>query len=199
VRPSPQGVPAKKKSKPAKSATPKSAKRTTTARPKPSSKSKSSKSKSKSSKPATKRGRLAKGTRPEPIVTDADVEGGATQHSYVLVERDEAANPLLAKGSLVAVRREEIQGAPWSTRVETPFAERAAGAGLCVQCEASIARSSWQVVVSDDGATIHPGCAFAWTQEHLDDQNETSEWMETLVEHLSESDRVELLEKLTPD
>jgi hypothetical protein len=122
----------------------------------------------------------------------------AKQRSYVLVERDDTANPLLAKGSLVAVRPEEIQSAPWSTRAETPFAERAAGAGQCVQCDTSIARSSWQVVVSDDGATIHPGCAFAWTQDHLADNNETSEWMATLVDTLSDSDRAELLEKLTP-
>jgi len=87
--------------------------------------------------------------------------------------------------------------APWSTRVETPFAERAAGAGVCAHCGGKIKRAEWQVVVTDDGATIHPGCAFAWTHEHLED-SDADDWMAALVEHLSEADRAELLSQLTP-
>jgi len=88
--------------------------------------------------------------------------------------------------------------APWTTRVETPFAERAAGAGKCAHCAGKIKRAEWQVVVTDDGATIHPGCAFAWTHEHLEDGAAADDWMAALVEHLSEADRVELLSQLTP-
>jgi len=91
-----------------------------------------------------------------------------------------------------------VEVAPWSTRVETPFAERAAGAGTCAHCAGRIKRADWQVVVTDDGATIHPGCAFEWTHEHLEDGAAADDWMAALVEHLSEADRAELLSQLTP-
>jgi hypothetical protein len=121
------------------------------------------------------------------------------QFDYVLVPVDDVG---FARGSVVQPlpafeAPERVQPAPWSTRVETPFAERAGGAGMCAQCRSAIGRGDWQVVVTDDGATIHPGCAFAWTQEHLEDQD-ADDWMSSLVEHLSEADRAELLSQLTP-
>jgi len=130
-------------------------------------------------------------------VTAEDVE--ARQFDYVLVPFDEVG---FARGSVVQPRPafeapERVQPAPWSPRVETPFAERAGGAGICAQCRSAIGRGEWQVVVTDDGATIHPGCAFAWTQEHLEDRD-ADDWMSALVEHLSEGDRAELLSQLTP-
>lgn len=124
----------------------------------------------------------------------------ARQHAYKLVPADDLG---FARGSQVLpvlafeAPRPVPEPAPWSTRVETPFAERAGGAGHCAHCGNKIKRGEWQVVVTDDGATIHPGCAFAWTHEHLEDRD-ADEWMAALVEHLSEADRVELLLQLTP-
>jgi hypothetical protein len=106
----------------------------------------------------------------------------------------EAVKPVAEPGRFGGAGRP----APWSTRVETPFAERAGGAGKCAHCAGKIKRAGWQVVVTDDGATIHPGCAFAWTHEHLEDGAAADDWMAALVEHLSEADRAELLSQLTP-
>ncbi|MBX3154612.1 MAG: hypothetical protein KF773_01335 [Deltaproteobacteria bacterium] len=138
----------------------------------------------------------ARRARPEPELTVEDTAQAAKQFAYVLTPVETAA--AFALGSIIA-SRPPLAPAPPSARVQTPFAERAAGAGSCAQCDDAIARTAWQVVVTDDGATIHPGCAFAWMQEHLEDHDETEAWMSTLVERLSETDRAELLAALDRD
>ena len=174
----------------------------TTAKPRPKAKAKAKQD------PKPRRAKPVKrGTSPSPkrksrakpaAVGKAGVE--ARQFEYVLVPSDDIG---FARGSVVipqpvfeAPQTPEEQ-APWPARVETPFAERAAGAGQCAHCHEGISRGEWQVVVTDDGATIHPGCTFAWTHEHLED-SDADDWMAALVEHLSDADRAELLSQLTP-
>jgi hypothetical protein len=156
-----------------------------------------------SAKPRRSRERENPEAGSEVEIVAEDVEQSAKQFAYVLtpVEPQPFAlgsislpNPLIASRPPMAAAP-----SPFPARVQAPFAERAAGAGSCAQCDDAIARAAWQVVVTDDGATIHPGCAFAWMQEHLEDHVETEAWMSTLVEHLSENDRAELLAALDRD
>jgi hypothetical protein len=176
---------AKKSAPPKKRAKPKPAKKAA-ARPKAKPKAKP--------RPAR---RAAEPQSLESEIAVEDVEQGAKQFAYVLTPVE--PEPPFALGSIIAARPPLPPPPPFPTRVQAPFAERAAGAGSCAQCNEGIARAAWQVVVTDDGATIHPGCAFAWMQAHLEDHDETEAWMATLVEHLSESDRAELLAALDRD
>jgi hypothetical protein len=184
------------KKRPAGKGRPKAAKKATPSKKKAAPKKKATKAKAKAkAKPKARPSRAAAESFESDVGVE-DVEQGAKQFAYVLTPV-EPEQPF-ALGSIIAARP-PVPPPPFPTWVQAPFAERAAGAGSCAQCNEAILRAAWQVVVTDDGATIHPGCAFAWMQAHLEDHDETESWMATLVEHLSESDRAELLAALDRD
>jgi len=157
--------------------------------------------KARTAKPKSKRAPAKKPARRRKARTRASTPARQVAYKLVPIHEDDTG---FARGSQVLpvlsfeAPKPPPEVAPWTTRVETPFAERAAGAGKCAHCAGRIKRAEWQVVVTDDGATIHPGCAFAWTHEHLEDGAAADDWMAALVEHLSDADRAELLSQLTP-
>lgn len=78
-----------------------------------------------------------------------------------------------------------------------PHAERGAAALVCTQCEGTIDSGALRIVI-DAGESLHPGCTFGWTLDHLAGNSATADWMAQLMQRsrLSPEDRAELLEEL---
>lgn len=91
-----------------------------------------------------------------------------------------------------------------------PHADRApTGRARCLQCREGIEKGALRIAVEREVETgmmttksagyLHPGCAFAWTEEHLDDGDPT-EWLAKVFaqSELSDDDRAELTAALAP-
>jgi hypothetical protein len=78
-----------------------------------------------------------------------------------------------------------------------PRAERGGAALVCAQCDGTIDAGALRIVL-DAGESLHPGCTFGWTLDHLSDKSATADWMAQLMQRsrLSPEDRAELLEEL---
>ncbi len=78
-----------------------------------------------------------------------------------------------------------------------PHAERGHAALVCSQCDGTIDSGALRIVL-DAGESLHPGCTFGWTLDHLTDTSATADWMAQLMQRsrLSPEDRAELLEEL---
>ncbi|MGE5187298.1 MAG: hypothetical protein ACM31C_34860 [Acidobacteriota bacterium] len=78
-----------------------------------------------------------------------------------------------------------------------PHAERGHAALVCTQCDGTIDPGALRIVI-DAGESLHPGCTFGWTLDHLTDPTATADWMAQLMQRsrLSPEDRAELLEEL---
>jgi len=91
-----------------------------------------------------------------------------------------------------------------------PHADRApTGRAKCMQCQEPLEKGALRIGVERElemGANVtksagylHPGCAFAWTEEHLDD-GDVEGWLGRVFSHseLTDAERQELSESLTP-